>query len=119
MNLNLRIFDNPRRNKFYKRTEDTVEPEHFDFCDPSWIFITFFMNVHFIKKISLAIVSGGIEQPKIQSVIGLFRRESVGTSDTLGSHEIDESDEYTAMRFEQGSPSSNPGKTIRIYQKKM
>ncbi|XP_033208111.1 uncharacterized protein LOC117167352 [Belonocnema kinseyi] len=52
---------------------------------------------------------GGIEQPKIQSVIGLFRRESVGTSDTLDSHEIDECDEYTAMRFEKGgSPSNKP-----------
>ncbi|XP_043283772.1 probable Na(+)/H(+) antiporter nhx-9 isoform X2 [Venturia canescens] len=42
---------------------------------------------------------GGIEQPKFQSVIGLFRRESIATPeipDTL--EDPDESDEYTAMR---------------------
>ncbi|KAK2586919.1 hypothetical protein KPH14_009850 [Odynerus spinipes] len=40
---------------------------------------------------------GGIEQPKIQSVIGLFRRESVGTPDHIDHQEIvDECDEYTA-----------------------
>ncbi|XP_051155357.1 probable Na(+)/H(+) antiporter nhx-9 isoform X2 [Leptopilina boulardi] len=49
---------------------------------------------------------GGIEQPKIQSVIGLFRRESAATSDTLGSHDIDESEEYTALRFDKHSPPS-------------
>lgn len=55
---------------------------------------------------------GGIEQPKIQSVIGLFRRESAATSDTLGSHDIDESEEYAAMRFDKHSPPSTEGKIL-------
>ena len=41
---------------------------------------------------------GGIEQPKIQSVIGLFRRESNATPDIPDIEDPDESDEYTAMR---------------------
>lgn len=62
----------------------------------------------------ILIILGGIEQPKIQSVIGLFRRESAATSDTLGSHDIDESEEYTAMRFDKHSPPSTEGKEETI-----
>lgn len=44
---------------------------------------------------------GGIEQPKIQSVIGLFRRDSIATPEIPDTVEdLDESDEYTAMRPE-------------------
>ncbi|XP_017881966.1 sodium/hydrogen exchanger 3 isoform X2 [Ceratina calcarata] len=39
---------------------------------------------------------GGIEEPKVRSVIGLFRRESVCTPDGIDCQEtVDESDEYT------------------------
>ncbi|XP_014474637.1 PREDICTED: probable Na(+)/H(+) antiporter nhx-9 isoform X2 [Dinoponera quadriceps] len=47
---------------------------------------------------------GGIEQPKVQSVIGLFRRESVCTPDSIDCQETveeaDETDEYTVTRMD-------------------
>ncbi|XP_066602995.1 probable Na(+)/H(+) antiporter nhx-9 isoform X2 [Prorops nasuta] len=44
---------------------------------------------------------GGIDQPKVQSVIGLFRRDSTATPDNMDFNEsVDESDEYTAMRID-------------------
>lgn len=46
---------------------------------------------------------GGIEQPKVQSVIGLFRKESlVGTPDTTGYPELDENDEFSAIEIANG-----------------
>ncbi|XP_076170798.1 na[+]/H[+] hydrogen exchanger 2 isoform X2 [Ptiloglossa arizonensis] len=50
---------------------------------------------------------GGIEQPKVQSVIGLFRRESVCTPDSMDCHEsLDHHDDYTLTGTEQtDSPS--------------
>lgn len=52
---------------------------------------------------------GGIEQPKIQSVIGLFRRESVGTPDHIDRQEtVDECDEYTVTGMEElSTPTRN------------
>ncbi|KAG7200405.1 hypothetical protein KM043_017860 [Ampulex compressa] len=52
---------------------------------------------------------GGIEQPKIQSVIGLFRRESVCTPDSIDCQEIvDERDEYGITETDQStSPTKN------------
>ncbi|XP_034186248.1 na[+]/H[+] hydrogen exchanger 2 [Osmia lignaria lignaria] len=45
---------------------------------------------------------GGIEQPKIQSVIGLFRRESVCTPDSMDCQEtVDERDEFMLTETEQ------------------
>ena len=55
--------------------------------------------------------SGGIEQPKVQSVIGLFRRESVCTPDSIDCQEtvdeVDETDEYTPA--EMDSPAKTKG----------
>ncbi|XP_053980486.1 sodium/hydrogen exchanger 3-like isoform X2 [Hylaeus volcanicus] len=50
---------------------------------------------------------GGIEQPKIQSVIGLFRRDSVCTPDSMDCEEsLDKHDDYTLTETEQtDSPS--------------
>ncbi|XP_011334666.1 probable Na(+)/H(+) antiporter nhx-9 isoform X2 [Ooceraea biroi] len=54
---------------------------------------------------------GGIEQPKVQSVIGLFRRESVCTPDSIDCQEtvdeVDETDEYIAAQME--SPAKTKG----------
>lgn len=55
--------------------------------------------------------SGGIEQPKVQSVIGLFRRESVCTPDSIDCQETvdeaDETDEYTPAKMD--SPAKTKG----------
>ncbi|XP_029671998.1 probable Na(+)/H(+) antiporter nhx-9 isoform X2 [Formica exsecta] len=55
---------------------------------------------------------GGIEQPKVQSVIGLFRRESVCTPDSIDCQETvdeaDETDEYTPAKMD--SPVKTKGK---------
>ncbi|XP_016908863.1 sodium/hydrogen exchanger 3 isoform X1 [Apis cerana] len=59
---------------------------------------------------------GGIEQPKVQSVIGLFRRESVCTPDGIDCQEtVDERDEYTLTGTEQTEDS--PTKTFSEYEK--
>ncbi|KAL6444192.1 hypothetical protein ACFW04_001847 [Cataglyphis niger] len=54
---------------------------------------------------------GGIEQPKVQSVIGLFRRESVCTPDSIDCQETvdeaDETDEYTPAKMD--SPAKTKG----------
>ncbi|XP_011263496.1 probable Na(+)/H(+) antiporter nhx-3 isoform X2 [Camponotus floridanus] len=54
---------------------------------------------------------GGIEQPKVQSVIGLFRRESVCTPDSIDCQETvdeaDETDEYTPAKMD--SPVKTKG----------
>ncbi|XP_035738567.1 sodium/hydrogen exchanger 3-like isoform X5 [Vespa mandarinia] len=52
---------------------------------------------------------GTIKQPKVQSVIGLFRRESVGTPDHIDRQEtVDECDEYTVTGMEEFStPTRN------------
>nr|XP_012143569.1 PREDICTED: sodium/hydrogen exchanger 3 isoform X1 [Megachile rotundata] len=51
---------------------------------------------------------GGIEQPKIQSVIGLFRRDSVCTADSMDCQEtVDEHDEYTLTETEQTDSPTN------------
>ncbi|XP_070513280.1 sodium/hydrogen exchanger 3 isoform X2 [Cardiocondyla obscurior] len=54
---------------------------------------------------------GGIEQPKVQSVIGLFRRESVCTPDSIDCQETveeaDETDEYTPAKVD--SPAKTKG----------
>ncbi|CAL1676206.1 unnamed protein product [Lasius platythorax] len=54
---------------------------------------------------------GGIEQPKVQSVIGLFRRESVCTPDSIDCQETvdeaDETDEYTPAQMD--SPVKTKG----------
>lgn len=54
---------------------------------------------------------GGIEQPKVQSVIGLFRRESVCTPDSIDCQETvdeaDETDEYTPSKMD--SPVKTKG----------
>ncbi|XP_072754359.1 probable Na(+)/H(+) antiporter nhx-3 isoform X2 [Anoplolepis gracilipes] len=57
---------------------------------------------------------GGIEQPKVQSVIGLFRRESVCTPDSIDcqetvdeADEADETDEYTPAKMD--SPIKTKG----------
>lgn len=56
-------------------------------------------------------LSGGIEQPKVQSVIGLFRRESVCTPDSIDCQETvdeaDETDEYTPAKMD--SPAKTKG----------
>ncbi|KAK0158559.1 hypothetical protein PV328_009545 [Microctonus aethiopoides] len=49
---------------------------------------------------------GGIEQPKVQSVIGLFHKDSVGTPDTSGYPDLDENDEFTTMAFANGATST-------------
>ncbi|XP_036140482.1 probable Na(+)/H(+) antiporter nhx-9 isoform X2 [Monomorium pharaonis] len=58
---------------------------------------------------------GGIEQPKVQSVIGLFRRESVCTPDSIDCQETvdeaDETDEYTPARMD--SPAKTKGNPRR------
>nr|XP_050859783.1 probable Na(+)/H(+) antiporter nhx-9 isoform X1 [Vespula vulgaris] len=56
-----------------------------------------------------ATLLGTIKQPKVQSVIGLFRRESVGTSDHIDRQEtVDECDEYTVTGMEEFStPTRN------------
>ncbi|XP_019700640.2 sodium/hydrogen exchanger 3 [Harpegnathos saltator] len=55
---------------------------------------------------------GGIEQPKVQSVIGLFRRESVCTPDSIDCQETvdeaDETDEYTVTKMD--SPAKTKGR---------
>ncbi|XP_032681854.1 probable Na(+)/H(+) antiporter nhx-9 isoform X2 [Odontomachus brunneus] len=55
---------------------------------------------------------GGIEQPKVQSVIGLFRRESVCTPDSIDCQETveeaDETDEYTVTKMD--SPTKTKGR---------
>ncbi|XP_060818789.1 sodium/hydrogen exchanger 3 isoform X1 [Bombus pascuorum] len=59
---------------------------------------------------------GGIEQPKVQSVIGLFRGESVCTPDGIDCQEtVDERDEYTLTGTEQTEDS--PTKTFSEYEK--
>ncbi|CAK9832452.1 Sodium/hydrogen exchanger 3 [Anthophora retusa] len=59
---------------------------------------------------------GGIEQPKVQSVIGLFRRESVCTPDNIDCQEtMDERDEYTLTGTELTEDS--PTKTCSEYEK--
>ncbi|XP_018305222.1 sodium/hydrogen exchanger 3 isoform X1 [Mycetomoellerius zeteki] len=59
---------------------------------------------------------GGIEQPKVQSVIGLFRRESVCTPDSIDCQEtvdeVDETDEYTPA--EMDSPAKTKGNPRRV-----
>ncbi|XP_020286417.1 probable Na(+)/H(+) antiporter nhx-9 isoform X2 [Pseudomyrmex gracilis] len=59
---------------------------------------------------------GGIEQPKVQSVIGLFRRESTCTPDTIDCQETveeaDETDEYTPA--EMDSPAKTKGNPRRL-----
>lgn len=54
---------------------------------------------------------GGIEQPKVQSVFGLFRRESVCTPDNIDCQETvdeaDETDEYTPAQMD--SPVKTKG----------
>ncbi|XP_014600953.1 PREDICTED: sodium/hydrogen exchanger 3 isoform X3 [Polistes canadensis] len=56
-----------------------------------------------------ATLLGTIKQPKVQSVIGLFRRESVGTPDHIERQEtVDECDEYTVTGMEEFStPTRN------------
>ncbi|XP_076684769.1 na[+]/H[+] hydrogen exchanger 2 isoform X2 [Andrena cerasifolii] len=50
---------------------------------------------------------GGIEQPKVQSVIGLFRRESI-CSASIDCEDIEEKpDEYTLTETEQSDSPSN------------
>ncbi|EZA56981.1 hypothetical protein DMN91_011565 [Ooceraea biroi] len=55
---------------------------------------------------------GGIEQPKVQSVIGLFRRESVCTPDSIDCQEtvdeVDETDEYIAAQMESPAKTKGP-----------
>ncbi|XP_044580907.1 probable Na(+)/H(+) antiporter nhx-9 isoform X5 [Cotesia glomerata] len=46
---------------------------------------------------------GGIEQPKVQSVIGLFRKDSGGSPDLAGYRDLDESDEFAGMGFTNGT----------------
>ncbi|XP_017766179.1 PREDICTED: sodium/hydrogen exchanger 3 isoform X1 [Eufriesea mexicana] len=59
---------------------------------------------------------GGIEQPKVQSVIGLFRRESVCTPDGIDCQEtVDERDEYTLTGTEHTEDS--PTKSFSEYEK--
>ncbi|XP_077273016.1 na[+]/H[+] hydrogen exchanger 2 isoform X3 [Temnothorax americanus] len=59
---------------------------------------------------------GGIEQPKVQSVIGLFRRESVCTPDSIDCQETvdeaDETDEYTPAKVD--SPAKTKGNPRRV-----
>ncbi|XP_012229515.1 sodium/hydrogen exchanger 3 isoform X2 [Linepithema humile] len=59
---------------------------------------------------------GGIEQPKVQSVIGLFRRESMCTPDSIDCQETvdeaDETDEYTPARMD--SPAKTKGNPRRV-----
>ncbi|XP_071572768.1 sodium/hydrogen exchanger 3 isoform X3 [Temnothorax nylanderi] len=59
---------------------------------------------------------GGIEQPKVQSVIGLFRRESVCTPDSIDCQETvdeaDETDEYTPAKMD--SPAKTKGNPRRV-----
>lgn len=64
----------------------------------------------------MLLIKGGIEQPKVQSVIGLFRGESVCTPDGIDCQEtVDERDEYTLTRTEQMEDS--PTKTFSEYEK--
>ncbi|XP_053593864.1 probable Na(+)/H(+) antiporter nhx-9 isoform X4 [Microplitis demolitor] len=46
---------------------------------------------------------GGIEQPKVQSVIGLFRKDSAGSPDIAGYRDLDESDEFAGVGFTNGT----------------
>ncbi|XP_074093894.1 na[+]/H[+] hydrogen exchanger 2 isoform X5 [Cotesia typhae] len=46
---------------------------------------------------------GGIEQPKVQSVIGLFRKDSGGSPDLACYRDLDESDEFAGMGFTNGT----------------
>lgn len=64
----------------------------------------------------MLLIKGGIEQPKVQSVIGLFRGESVCTADGIDCQEtVDERDEYTLTGTEQTEDS--PTKTFSEYEK--
>ena len=64
----------------------------------------------------MLLIKGGIEQPKVQSVIGLFRGESVCTPDSIDCQEtVDERDEYTLTGTELTEDS--PTKTFNEYEK--
>ncbi|KAL0124608.1 hypothetical protein PUN28_006456 [Cardiocondyla obscurior] len=64
---------------------------------------------------------GGIEQPKVQSVIGLFRRESVCTPDSIDCQETveeaDETDEYTPAKVD--SPAKTKGNPRRVPMRRV
>ncbi|KAF3426408.1 hypothetical protein E2986_10694 [Frieseomelitta varia] len=63
------------------------------------------------------VLASGIEQPKVQSVIGLFRGESVCTPDGIDCQEtVDERDEYTLTGTEPTEEDS-PTKTFSEYEK--
>lgn len=65
----------------------------------------------------MLLIKGGIEQPKVQSVIGLFRGESVCTPDGIDCQEtVDERDEYTLTGTEPTEEDS-PTKTFSEYEK--
>ncbi|XP_015431274.1 PREDICTED: probable Na(+)/H(+) antiporter nhx-9 [Dufourea novaeangliae] len=50
---------------------------------------------------------GGIEQPKVQSVIGLFRRDSVCTPDSMDHKTLDKHNDYTLTETE---PTDSPSR---------
>ncbi|XP_012274265.1 probable Na(+)/H(+) antiporter nhx-9 isoform X2 [Orussus abietinus] len=64
---------------------------------------------------------GGIEQPKIQSVIGLFRRDSMSSPPaTIESQEAEESDDSATAKLEKSSsytPSTSVGAQSRTTRR--
>ncbi|XP_076246587.1 na[+]/H[+] hydrogen exchanger 2 isoform X2 [Calliopsis andreniformis] len=56
---------------------------------------------------------GGIEQPKVQSVIGLFRRESVCTPETIECQETEEKqDDYNEYTLTSTEPTDSPSTAL-------
>ncbi|XP_034942039.1 sodium/hydrogen exchanger 3 isoform X2 [Chelonus insularis] len=60
---------------------------------------------------------GGIEQPKVQSVIGLFRKDSASTSDNSGYPDLNESDRFSGIRFTNGVSSTNSDKSNKAKRR--